>query len=185
MADPILLTCANCGKRFFASQAQRTSHHGGRKYGYCCSSRCSTLVGRRGKGSALGAREFARIMLASAIRNGQLVRPESCERCGAQPGLDRLGRSLIHGHHRDYNKPLEVEWICVRCHNNDPYHPRARGSANPNSSLQEEHLPDIRAMLGARVPHWHVALRFGVSKATITQISQGKTWKHVGQGDTP
>lgn len=43
-----------------------------------------------------------------AKRDGLLIKPERCERCG-----DRV---LIEGHHDDYAKPLEVRWVCQRCH---------------------------------------------------------------------
>lgn len=42
-----------------------------------------------------------------AIRLGQLVR-QPCEKCGAQ---------RADAHHSDYAKPLEVRWLCRRCHN--------------------------------------------------------------------
>ena len=38
--------------------------------------------------------------------------------CGAAPGLDAKGRSLIQGHHPDYSRPLEVLWVDKRCHAN-------------------------------------------------------------------
>lgn len=41
-----------------------------------------------------------------AIESGRLVR-QPCEVCGAEPG---------HGHHDDYSKPLDVRWLCARCH---------------------------------------------------------------------
>lgn len=50
----------------------------------------------------------ARSIFWMALRRGELVRPEACEDCGA------VGR--IHGHHPDYAKPLEVEWLCPPCH---------------------------------------------------------------------
>jgi hypothetical protein len=43
-----------------------------------------------------------------AIEAGVLVRPDQCSRCGND------GR--IQAHHRDYSKPLEVVWLCQRCH---------------------------------------------------------------------
>lgn len=51
----------------------------------------------------------AHSMVAAAIARGDLRRPECCERC-QQPSGD------IEGHHGDYSKPLEVEWLCVACH---------------------------------------------------------------------
>lgn len=44
----------------------------------------------------------------AAIKSGKLIRPDGCEDCGKQ------GR--IEGHHEDYAKPLEVIWLCPRCH---------------------------------------------------------------------
>lgn len=44
----------------------------------------------------------------SALRSGTLVKPEKCEDCGETKKL--------HGHHDDYSKPLEVRWLCARCH---------------------------------------------------------------------
>lgn len=42
-----------------------------------------------------------------AIRKGQLRRLP-CEKCGET--------NDVHGHHDDYNKPLEVIWLCRSCH---------------------------------------------------------------------
>jgi hypothetical protein len=44
----------------------------------------------------------------TAKRNGTLVSPEQCEWCGAAARLDM--------HHEDYSKPLDVKWLCRRCH---------------------------------------------------------------------
>ena len=49
----------------------------------------------------------------AALRSGELVRAESCERCG------KGGR--IDGHHDDYSKPLNVLWLCPRCHRRRHY----------------------------------------------------------------
>ncbi len=55
-------------------------------------------------------------VVLNEIRQGRLVRPESCEECGNVPGQNRIGHPLIHAHHDDYNQPREVKWLCVDCH---------------------------------------------------------------------
>jgi hypothetical protein len=52
----------------------------------------------------------------NALRRGELVRPTLCTRCVRNPGKARDGRSLLHAHHVNYSKPLEVEWLCSVCH---------------------------------------------------------------------
>ncbi len=46
--------------------------------------------------------------VAHAIKDGRLVRPKACPRCG--------NPSHLHAHHADYARPLDVEWLCSRCH---------------------------------------------------------------------
>lgn len=50
----------------------------------------------------------AKILVACAVRNGFLKKPQYCEKC--------LLDKKLHGHHCDYNKPLDVMWLCPRCH---------------------------------------------------------------------
>lgn len=51
-------------------------------------------------------RVLAHTSVARAIRNGSLVR-QPCVRCGEIKSL---------AHHEDYDKPLEVMWLCQACH---------------------------------------------------------------------
>lgn len=55
------------------------------------------------------AHATAHRQVAAAERRGDLVRPVACERCGLN------GRPLVK-HHEDYERPLEVRWLCTRCH---------------------------------------------------------------------
>lgn len=50
----------------------------------------------------------AHSIVGFAIKSGRLIKPESCQSCGCD--------GIIHGHHDDYSKPLEVMWLCVPCH---------------------------------------------------------------------
>ncbi len=43
-----------------------------------------------------------------ALRQKELVPAHDCENC--------LSQDFIHGHHIDYDKPLEVVWLCRTCH---------------------------------------------------------------------
>ena len=45
-----------------------------------------------------------------------LTKPTKCEMCGKPDSLTNNGRSIIQAHHEDYNKPLEVLWVCISCH---------------------------------------------------------------------
>lgn len=51
----------------------------------------------------------ARYQLNLAVARGVVKKPGNCEECGR----DDL---RIEGHHKDYSKALEVEWLCSECH---------------------------------------------------------------------
>ena len=50
----------------------------------------------------------ARIAVNHTIRDGKITRPSICEYC--------FEKGLIDGHHEDYSKPLDVDWLCKKCH---------------------------------------------------------------------
>lgn len=57
----------------------------------------------------------AQNMVEKAIKKGTLIAPELCSICGL-PSKFKDGRNGIQAHHDDYNKPLEVRWLCQKCH---------------------------------------------------------------------
>ena len=58
----------------------------------------------------------ARRAVTAALERGELVRPAICEDCGGGGREYKDGRAGIHAHHDDYNKPLDVRWLCGDCH---------------------------------------------------------------------
>lgn len=52
-------------------------------------------------------RYVANTAVGNALRDGRLKRGV-CYFCGQADG--------VHAHHTDYSKPLDVTWLCVKCH---------------------------------------------------------------------
>lgn len=50
----------------------------------------------------------ARELVKYAVDTGKLIKPNQCEQCSNTVN--------IQGHHCDYTKPLEVMWLCSKCH---------------------------------------------------------------------
>lgn len=44
----------------------------------------------------------------NALSRGKIARPSKCSACGVACKPD--------GHHEDYSKPLEITWLCRKCH---------------------------------------------------------------------
>ena len=51
----------------------------------------------------------AKQLFNRAIKDGSLVRPDRCAECGNS-------ERTVEGHHPDYEKPLDVVWLCRGCH---------------------------------------------------------------------
>jgi hypothetical protein len=51
-----------------------------------------------------------------ALKRGEIKRPDKCESCGQKGTPNRIWKSTLRAHHDNYNKPLEVRWLCYNCH---------------------------------------------------------------------
>ncbi len=51
-------------------------------------------------------KEIAHRMVSEALRKGKLKR-KNCELCNSK---------FTDAHHKNYNKPLDIVWLCRRCH---------------------------------------------------------------------
>ena len=57
----------------------------------------------------------AQNILEYALLKGIIKRPGQCSKCGKECKF-KNGRDGIQAHHSDYNKPLDVMWLCQKCH---------------------------------------------------------------------
>lgn len=53
-------------------------------------------------------KDRARILLRQAVRRGDVLKLPYCEECSMT--------CITQGHHNDYDKPLDVMWLCSSCH---------------------------------------------------------------------
>ena len=80
-----------------------------------------------------------------AIQRGLLVRPDVCQACGGDGRAYRDGRHPIQAHHADYNRPLDVMWLCQPCHHD--WHRTNTAVAVTGGDANGE-LSDIDVMTG-------------------------------------
>lgn len=127
MADGRLGKCKSCTKRdalayrleninriraYDRARGLTTKHRKKVKAAY--KKRTSTKAGRKrewekSKQYRLAAK-LARAtytILWNEIKGGR-IKKQPCARCGS--------KRKIHAHHEDYAKPLDVTWLCIKCH---------------------------------------------------------------------
>lgn len=54
-------------------------------------------------------KKAAHSKVQKAIIKGIIIKPDECQKC-------KTISNKIEGHHRDYSKPLDVIWLCKKCH---------------------------------------------------------------------
>lgn len=91
--DGLASHCRECGKKY---KKQHYEQHFGEFY--------NQQVGYR---HTHPERRKAFYTVHEATYKGKLIRPETCSKCGE--------KGYIVAHHNDYDKPLDVIWLCLRC----------------------------------------------------------------------
>jgi ribosomal protein S27AE len=106
MADGHLNKCKDCNKTDVReNRAKRVDYY--RAYDRERGNRL-TQEQRKYYRAAFPKKTLARTAVGNAVRDGKLKKPDTCQECGAG--------GVIHGHHDDYDKPLDVRWLCAACH---------------------------------------------------------------------
>lgn len=115
-----------------------------------------------------------------AIKAGHVQRKEACEVCG--------GESLkLDAHHCDYNKPLDLMWLCRKCHID--WHRRNQAVPLKERPLARHHAllkdaADVRAMSEAGHPRRAIAEHFGFSPSKVAQMIRGEV-PHTRDSQSP
>ena len=105
--------CTKCGKSAPEVRFAKKSDAKSGLQGWCykCKAKDS-LPKRRAYDARRRAVSQKRIKASKAvekaIKAGTLIRPDECSECGKKCKPD--------GHHDDYDKQLDVRWLCRVCH---------------------------------------------------------------------
>jgi hypothetical protein len=111
--------CKSCHNKKYSEYNKRTRPiHWSRLYNWRCKNR--EHVNKQALGyqqTPQGKiRKSARDKVYNAIKTGKLLK-QPCEVCGKSLEIAKTA----HAHHEDYNKPLEVIWLC-RTHHAERHH---------------------------------------------------------------
>jgi hypothetical protein len=87
----------------------------------------------------------AHVELHRALRRRQLVKPRACQECGGKP----KAAFLLRAHHPDHSAPLDVEWLCSKCH----------GKRNLEAVLSRLFAPEEWTRIVQRVKHDGIGIR--------------------------
>jgi hypothetical protein len=101
----------------------------------------------------------AHAAVAYALKIGKLVKPDACEQCGRQD-------SKLEAAHHDYDKKLDVKWLCVGCHRSwDKQEPKGGTPATEERMQKLDGIQD-RVIELKRVPGRYMERR-GTGERTI------------------
>lgn len=97
---------------------------------YACKVKAQT-TGRRTSRRTIAKARSAQSLLRYHVQAENIVRPETCEECGAS-------NCRIEGAHFNYDEPLRVRWLCAACHRRwDKREPKCATFAVPVRHAEE------------------------------------------------
>jgi hypothetical protein len=94
----------------------------------------------------------------AAKNRGELVPPKKCSVCHARTG--------VVGHHDDYARPLDVRWLCRKCHARDHYGTESRPVVEVRPKLSPNRVA-VHANINDRL------------YADVVRLADGRTMRAV------
>lgn len=98
--------------------------------------------------------------VGNAIRSGVLKR-QPCECCGNEKS---------HAHHEDYSKPLEIKWLCHRCHWNEHgwiKEEKENVKSRPWNTKIDQNLDKAKELRAMGFTYAKIAFELKATKGTI------------------
>lgn len=103
-------------------------------------------------------RRKAHAVFHAALRRGDIRKPKACSECGRRPKS-----FMLRAHHVDHALPLDVEWLCTKCH----------GGRNLEAYLARVFTPEEWSVIVAK------ARRTGISLRALT-LTLWREWLERG-----
>lgn len=104
--------CKECTKKRVSAYQKGPGKHihnkACREYNKSDKGKVALQIARENYNESQPLKQKAKWAVKRAIKQGKLIRPETCERCGCSCTPD--------AHHCDYSKPTDVMWLCKGCH---------------------------------------------------------------------
>ena len=117
--------CSHCGDTNLAECFYREARASSGLSAICRSCNKDRRRGAHTKGNGgygFPEQRRARERLRDAVRYGKIAKPSLCQRCGVE-----TPKHLLDGHHSNYAKPLDVEWLCRSCHGVETFAEKRHG----------------------------------------------------------
>ena len=112
MADGHLNKCKECTRAYVARHAAESP---------------KAILETRMRMNAKNPTQYsAHKVVEAALAAGEIVKPDHCMGCGRPGSETRIG-----SHHHDYAKPLDVIWVCAKCHRGLDANRREREGKKP------------------------------------------------------
>jgi ribosomal protein S27AE len=107
--DGLAAKCKQCAKKYDDARANLPHRVSARlQYSKTENYRLSHNAANHKWEKSNQKKKSASCSVNNAVRDHKIEKPTHCSECNTE--------TQLHGHHDDYNKPLEVRWLCSKCH---------------------------------------------------------------------